>query len=152
MITTINEWKLFNIGNNKPDFTPDPIPNNNTWWTNKDIFVFGSNTEGRHNGGAAKAAMDQYHAIYGQARGLQGQSYGIVTIDFSGNEIVNLNTISKELDNFIQFATKNNKLTFWMTKIGTGISEIPFKDISDLFKHKDFTNNVKLPKEFKDKL
>lgn len=42
-------------------------------------FVFGSNTEGRHGKGAALIARLKFGAIYGQAVGLQGQSYAIVT-------------------------------------------------------------------------
>ena len=43
------------------------------------IFVFGSNREGRHGKGAAKTARDSYGAVYGQAKGLQGNAYAIVT-------------------------------------------------------------------------
>ena len=43
------------------------------------IFVFGSNPEGRHGGGTAKIALKKYGAINGQGHGLQGQSYGLVT-------------------------------------------------------------------------
>ena len=42
------------------------------------IFVFGSNPEGRHGAGAAKAAMS-FGAEYGNGRGLQGQSYALPT-------------------------------------------------------------------------
>jgi hypothetical protein len=47
-----------------------------------EIFVFGSNTLGRHGAGAAKQAM-KFGAKYGQARGLQGQTYAIVTKDLA---------------------------------------------------------------------
>lgn len=43
-----------------------------------EVFVFGSNPEGRHGKGAAKAAQS-FGAKYGQGRGLMGQSYGLVT-------------------------------------------------------------------------
>lgn len=43
------------------------------------IFVFGSNPEGRHGKGVAKIALDKYNATYGQGHGLQGQSYGLIT-------------------------------------------------------------------------
>lgn len=46
------------------------------------IFVFGSNTEGRHGKGAALAARS-FGAKYGQAEGIQGQSYGIITKDLT---------------------------------------------------------------------
>lgn len=154
MITTINEWKWFNNlfsrekKRNIPEYTPDPIPSDAHWWTDKDIFVFGSNTQGNHAGGAARSAVINYGAIMGQPRGLQGQSYGIVTLDYTGKEPVTLETISNELDTFINFAKTHSDLTFWMTKIGTGISKIPFNDIAQLFFNRSFPKNVILPKEF----
>lgn len=42
------------------------------------IFVFGSNPEGRHGMGAAKDAM-KFGAVYGKGRGLHGQTYALVT-------------------------------------------------------------------------
>jgi len=45
-------------------------------------FVFGSNTEGRHGAGAAKFAM-RYGAIYGQAKGPMGRTFGIITKDLT---------------------------------------------------------------------
>lgn len=50
---------------------------------NNEIFVFGSNTQGLHGAGAAKWAEINAGAIYGQAMGLQGQSYAIVTKDLT---------------------------------------------------------------------
>jgi hypothetical protein len=47
------------------------------------IFVFGSNTQGRHGKGAALWALKNAGATYGQARGRQGQSYAIVTKDLT---------------------------------------------------------------------
>ena len=45
-----------------------------------EIFVFGSNLEGMHGGGAALLAYRKFGAIWGQGVGLQGQSYGIPTM------------------------------------------------------------------------
>lgn len=42
------------------------------------VFVFGSNPEGRHGAGAAKVAM-RFGAKYGIGRGLQGQTYALIT-------------------------------------------------------------------------
>ncbi len=44
------------------------------------IFVFGSNVDGLHYGGAAKQAME-FGAEFGNPVGLQGQTYAIPTID-----------------------------------------------------------------------
>ena len=45
-----------------------------------EVFVFGSNLEGIHGGGAALTAWLKFGAIWGQGAGLQGQSYGIPTM------------------------------------------------------------------------
>lgn len=46
---------------------------------NNGVFVFGSNTQGRHGKGSAKIALDKFGAKYGQSSGLQGRSYALVT-------------------------------------------------------------------------
>lgn len=43
------------------------------------IFVFGSNPSGYHGAGAAKAAKEKFGAINYNGRGIQGQSYALVT-------------------------------------------------------------------------
>ncbi len=45
-----------------------------------EVFVFGSNAQGAHGGGAARFAYDRFGAVWGQGEGLQGQSYGIDTM------------------------------------------------------------------------
>jgi hypothetical protein len=45
------------------------------------IFVFGSNFDGHHGDGTARIAYNEYDAVWGQARGLQGRSYAIITTD-----------------------------------------------------------------------
>lgn len=47
------------------------------------VFVFGSNTQGRHGKGAAYSARIHFGAQYGQAAGLQGRSYAIITKDLT---------------------------------------------------------------------
>lgn len=47
----------------------------------ENIFVFGSNPQGRHGAGAAKVARLHFGAIYGQGEGLQGNAYAIPTKD-----------------------------------------------------------------------
>lgn len=47
------------------------------------IFVFGSNTEGRHGKGAALLALQKFGAVYGNPQGFQGKSYAIITKDLT---------------------------------------------------------------------
>ena len=58
------------------------------------IFVFGSNTEGRHGLGAAKIAREQFGAVYGQGEGLQGNAYALPTKDLRVKENRSLKSIS----------------------------------------------------------
>ena len=44
-----------------------------------EVFVFGSNLNGMHGGGAAKLAM-KWGAVWGKGVGLQGQTYAIPTM------------------------------------------------------------------------
>ncbi len=127
-------------------YTPDPIDVDD--FGPNDVFVFGSNTQGQHTGGAANAAVVLYGAIMGQARGLQGQSYAIVTLDYTKEEPVTLETIETEIDEFLKFAIENPDLRFWMTKIGTGISGYQLSEIATLFYNKIIPANVILPNEF----
>ena len=46
-----------------------------------EVFVFGSNKEGQHWGGAAKFAYDNFGAEWGVGIGMTGQSYAIPTMD-----------------------------------------------------------------------
>lgn len=60
------------------------------------IFVFGSNPEGRHGAGAAKIAVQQFGAIYGQGEGLQGNSYAIPTKDLRVKDNNSYRSISEK--------------------------------------------------------
>ncbi len=70
-----------------------------------EIFVFGSNREGRHGAGAAKYAVEHHGAVIGQPHGLQGASYAIVTKELRGGKApVTLDEIELNVGRFIRFA------------------------------------------------
>lgn len=104
-----------------------------------EIFVFGSNGFGAHNGGAAAMAVAKFGAIYGQAEGLQGQSYAINTMD--GFEVM-----AEQVARFIEFAKEHLELKFLVTEIGCGIAGYKPEEVAPLFK--DVPENVVLPKRF----
>ena len=104
-----------------------------------EVFVFGSNGFGAHNGGAAAMAVAKFGAIYGQAEGLQGQSYAINTMD--GFEVM-----AEQVARFIEFAKEHPELKFLVTEIGCGIAGYTPKDVAPLFKN--IPENVVLPKAF----
>ena len=82
-------------------------PENITSLAPNEIFVFGSNLSGMHGGGAAWVAYRKFGAIMGQGVGLQGQSYGIPTMQ-GGVE-----TIRPYVDEFIEFAKGHPEYRLW---------------------------------------
>lgn len=112
------------------------------------IFVFGSNTQGRHGKGAALSAKKKYGAIQGKAEGLQGNSYAIITTELRKNKKkVTLKNIAEGVKRFLKFAKEHPEMEFNVTAIGCGLAGRTPKQIGPMFRgHKD---NVKLPKEFR---
>lgn len=92
-----------------------------------EVFVFGSNLAGHHGGGAARAALNKFGAVWGQGVGLQGQSYAIPTMQ-GGVE-----TIKPYVDEFIAFAKAHPELKFYVTRIGCGIAGFKDEEIAPLF-------------------
>ena len=124
------------------EFTPERITELNP----NEIFVFGSNLAGSHGGGAALLAYNRFGAIWGQGVGLQGQSYGIPTMQ-GGVE-----TIKPYVDEFIEFAKQHPEFKFLVTRIGCGIAGFKDEEIAPLFNDAIDVENVILPKDFVDVL
>lgn len=122
----------------KSRFTPDFI----TELKGNEIFVFGSNLQGMHGGGAARIAYEKFGAIWGQGVGLQGQSYGIPTMHGG------VDVIKPYVDEFIEFAKTHPEMTFLVTRIGCGIAGFKDKEIAPLFEKAKRLENVYLPKSF----
>lgn len=104
-----------------------------------EIFVFGSNLQGMHGGGAARIAHRNFGAIMGQGVGLQGQSYAIPTMQ-GGVE-----TIRPYVDEFIAFANAHQEMTFLVTRIGCGIAGFTDAEIAPLFTEAHNVGNIVLP-------
>ena len=107
-----------------------------------EVFVFGSNLAGFHGGGAARMALNQFGAVWGQGVGLQGQSYAIPTMQ-GGVE-----TIRPYVDEFVEFARKPPELKFLVTEIGCGIAGFRPEEIAPLFRSAKEVENVYLPQSF----
>jgi len=114
------------------------------------IFVFGSNTLGYHTGGASGTARKKFGAVWGQAEGLQGQSYAI-PVDF-GKGICKDTEVKASVEKFIAFAKENEQLFFFVTRIGCGIGGYRDEEMAQFFKGALELNNVSLPKSFVDAL
>lgn len=114
-----------------PDYITSLQPN--------EIFVFGSNLQGAHGGGAARIAYEKFGAEWGVGVGRTGQCYAIPTMQ-DGVE-----TIRPYVDEFIRYAQQNQDLTFLVTRIGCGIAGFTDEQISPLFKAAYDLPNVALP-------
>ena len=106
------------------------------------IFVFGSNLQGAHGGGAARLAHERFGAVWGQGVGLQGRSYAIPTMQ-GGVE-----TIKPYVDQFIVFADQHPEMTFLVTRIGCGVAGFTPMEIAPLFAGAVALPNVFLPRDF----
>ena len=110
---------------------------------NSKIFVFGSNTAGIHGAGAAKDAVVNHGAIYGQGTGPQGDSYAIATRtvapDPNGRRSpriisLSLEDVKKHVDSFIRYAQRRPELEFQVTQIGTGHAGFTADQMAPLFR------------------
>lgn len=106
------------------------------------MFVFGSNLQGHHGGGAAAFAMQRFGAKWGVGVGMQGQAYAIPTMHGGPD------AIKPYVDQFIEYAKENPNKHFFVTKIGCGIAGFKTKQIAPLFVDALEMVNVSLPKEF----
>lgn len=125
-----------------PDYIDRLLPNQ--------IFVFGSNVLGYHTGGASCTARKKFGAIWGQAEGLQGQSYAI-PVDF-GRGIRKDTEVKASVEKFIAFAKENEQLFFFVTRIGCGIGGYRDDEMAQFFKDAMDVRNISLPKSFVDAL
>lgn len=105
------------------------------------IFVFGSNLNGHHYGGAAKQAYEQFGAEWGKGEGLSGQSYAFPTLDSDMNR-TSKRVLFDYVLNLLICCDNNQDKEFLLTKVGCGIA-----GYSEDFMKGLFNNNIfKLPK------
>lgn len=116
---------------NTPDLIVDLAPG--------EVFVFGSNVNGYHGGGAAAAAMRHFGAQWGVGEGMQGQCYAIPTME-------GITALVDAVERFLAYAVEHPESTFLVTKIGTGIAGYDVEQIAPRFRVR--TANVIIPAEF----
>lgn len=132
------------------------------------IFVFGSNPEGRHGAGTAKIAKENFGAIYGNGRGLQGKSWALPTKNLKANyfekvsgityEKEGFKSISKEqiesnLKDLYDYAILNPKLKFYIayTYEGFNLNGYTGDEMYEMFTFMKIPNNVYFSSTFKEK-
>jgi len=131
----------------KIEYTPENV----TSLKPNEIFVFGSNAEGVHGKGAALLAKQKFGAKQGQAKGLQGQSYAVITKkNWRVEKSSTLDEIKDGIYDMLRFAENNPKLKFLVTKIGSSLAGYTIEEIKSQFKNLKaiIPDNVILPKEY----
>ena len=106
-----------------------------------EIFVFGSNIQGMHMGGAARVAYNEFGAEWGNGEGLQGHSYALPTME--GDDCT-----KKAVVHFFECAKGHPELKFFVTPVGCGIAGYVPEDIAPMFKDAAELENVYLPVSF----
>ncbi len=109
-----------------------------------EIFVFGSNSEGIHSGGAAAFAAKHFGAEHGVGEGLTGQSYAFPTLRAPGGERVVDAELIISVEKLFACARENSSKQFLVTKVGCGIAGFAEDEIKSLFLN-DKPDNISLP-------
>ena len=107
-----------------------------------EIFVFGSNLQGQHFGGAARIAHDKFGAEWGIGYGLTGNCFAIPTMH-GGVE-----AIRPYVDKFIEYAKVHPEYTFLVTRIGCGIAGFKDEEMAPLFAKVENLPNVYVPQSW----
>ena len=138
-IVKAEELAKLEVSPNNPEsrITPDKI----TRLAANEVFVFGSNEQGLHYGGAAKAAVEHFGAIIGQGNGMQGKSYAIPSM--SG-----LGVMGEFVKQFCDYAKAHPEKRFLVTPIGCGIAGFTVEQVAPLFKACREIDNICLPASF----
>ena len=106
-----------------------------------EIFVFGSNMEGMHGGGAARYANKNFGAEWGVGEGLTGRTYALPTMEGKAS-------MKQAVEHFTSCAKEHPELTFLVTAIGCGIAGYTPEEVAPLFKDAAQLENVYLPQLF----
>ena len=106
------------------------------------IFVFGSNIQGIHGGGAARHAR-QWGAVEGTSKGRMGQTYAIETKDLFKDEFLGWEYVAEQLLELIEYAESLPELEFLLTPVGTGLAGGKIEDLNKLMETIQLPDNVK---------
>lgn len=106
-----------------------------------EIFVFGSNIQGSHGGGAAWYAYKNFGAEWGVGEGLTGRTYALPTMEGKAS-------LQHAVEHFIACAKEHPEQTFLVTAVGCGIAGYTPDEVAPLFKEATSLENVYLPQVF----
>ena len=104
-----------------------------------EVFVFGSNAEGHHGGGAALIAYRDFGAVWGEGHGHHGSTYAVDTM--SG-----LDVLAAEAREFVAYTIAHPELRFLLTPVGCGIAGYRPEQVAPLFA--EVPSTVTVPQSF----
>lgn len=110
-----------------------------------EIFVFGSNIQGAHGGGAAWYAYKNFGAEWGVGEGLTGRTYALPTMEGEAS-------LKKAVERFVACAKVHTKLVFLVTAVGCGIAGYTPQEVAPLFREATSLENFYLPQVFWDNM
>lgn len=110
-----------------------------------EIFVFGSNIQGSHGGGAAWFAHKAFGAEWGVGEGLTGRTYALPTMEGKAS-------MQHAVEHFIACAKEHPELTFLVTAVGCGIAGYTPQQVAPMFRAAAALENIYLPLVFWDVL
>jgi hypothetical protein len=109
-----------------------------------EVFVFGSNDQGLHNGGAALKAVQRFGARMGVAEGPQGQSYAIPTVGAN----IGPDEIRAAFRRLVDYARQHPELTFLVTALGCGHGGYTAETMAPLLSDGIHVENIHYPFDF----
>lgn len=108
-----------------------------------EIFVFGSNLKGHHNGRAAKTAYEKFGAQWGVGDGPTGKCYAIPIMRHDG-----IKAIKPYVEKFLEYAKAHPMKRFLVTRVGCGHAGFKDEEIAPLFMKGMRIPNIALPQEW----
>lgn len=109
------------------------------------IFVFGSNTEGRHSKGSALVARLEFGAEYGNPQGPQGKSYAIITKDLTKNVHPSIPKVYIEIEviNLYHFVHAYPDLLFYVAYgLGRNLNGYTPEEMASMFSEFPIPENM----------
>jgi hypothetical protein len=97
------------------------------------VFVFGSNTAGRHGAGAARDAARWFGAEEGVAEGRTGRSYAVPTVHWAGGRpggCVASGDLRAAIERLVATAAAEPDTDFILTDIGAGLAGMAPDDLA----------------------
>lgn len=124
-----------------------------------EVFVFGSNPEGRHGAGTAKIAKEKFGAEYGVGRGVTGQCWALPTKNLKPNYFEKASGITYEIDGFksiskeqitsnikdlYDYAKDNSDKTFYIayTYEGFNLNGYTGDEMFEMFTSNEIPSNI----------